>query len=75
MNVADSGKRASSGAAKPPPNPHHRMSPVIYRSYAVALSKASLACGSMVLTVYLYFVFRSASEKTKYKKKEKHRCE
>jgi hypothetical protein len=51
------------------------MSPVIYRSYAVALSKASLACGSMVLTVYLYFVFRSASEKTKYKKKEKHRCE
>jgi hypothetical protein len=31
--------------------------------------------GSMVLTVYLYFVFRSQSEKTKYKKKEKYRCE
>jgi len=45
-------------------------------NYAVGLSNAALACGSKVTFHFVCFsFFRSQSEKTKNKKKEKYRCE
>jgi len=36
---------------------------------------SSSACGSMVLPIYLYFVFALAERKNEIQKKEEYRCE